>query len=418
MSAEKENLSRRDFFKIAGAVGVGSLLGQTEALTAGMTKPGKAAPPATRPALKVVPKRPFGKTGVKVPILGLGGIFDIPSNQLLLKQALKQGVSYWDTANSYKEGKSEEGMGMYFAKYPDDRDTVFLVTKTDSRDPAKMTKHLDLSLARLKTDYIDLYFLHGIRSAAELKRVGGQLKAWVQKAKSEGKIHFFGFSTHKNMAECLLEAPKLGFIDGIMLKYNFRLMHTDQMKGAVEACAKAGIGLTAMKTQARKSRRAGAETKTKAKLVERFLEKGFTVQQARLKAVWENPNVASICSAMDKFDVLAANVAAALNKTKLAAADKRLLEKYARETCSGYCAGCAEICESAISRAVPVADVMRYLMYHNGYGDRDLGRASFAQLPAAVRRRLGKIDYSTAEARCPQHMPIGELMRQAAKVLA
>ena len=418
MSAEKENLSRRDFFKIAGAVGVGSLLGQTEALTAATSKPNQAATAATKPAGNVVPTRPFGKTGVKVPILALGGIFDITSNQLLLKQALKWGVSYWDTANSYVKGKSEEGMGMYFAKYPDQRKGVFLVTKTGGRDAAKMTKHLDLSLERLKTDYIDLYFLHGVRNAADLKRDGGQFKAWAEKAKSQGKIRFFGFSTHRNMPECLLGASKLGFIDGIMLRYNFRLMHTDQMKGAVEACAKAGIGLTAMKTQGRRSRRRGAETETKAKLVERFLEKGFTSQQASLKAVWENPDVASVCSAMYKFDVLAANVAAALNKTKLAAADKRLLEQYARETCSGYCAGCAGICESAISRAVPVADVMRYLMYHNGYGDRDMGRASFAQLPAAVRRRLAKIDYSAAERRCPQHMPIGELMREAAEVLA
>ena len=47
-----------------------------------------------------------------------------------------------------------------------------------------------------------------------------------------------------------MEAAKIGWIDAIMLSYNFRIMHTDRMKKAVDACSKAGIGLTAVKTQA------------------------------------------------------------------------------------------------------------------------------------------------------------------------
>ena len=83
------------------------------------------------------------------------------------------------------------------------------------------------------------------------KQLTKAVKAWAEKAKADGKIRFFGFSTHKNMEASLLEGAKLGWIDGIMTTYNYRLMNTDDMKRAVEACTKAGIGLTAMKTQAK-----------------------------------------------------------------------------------------------------------------------------------------------------------------------
>ena len=73
---------------------------------------------ATAASTDRVATRPFGKTGAEVSILSLGGMFDIPNNQLLLKQAVRWGVTYWDTANSYMGGRSEEGIGDYFTSYP------------------------------------------------------------------------------------------------------------------------------------------------------------------------------------------------------------------------------------------------------------------------------------------------------------
>jgi hypothetical protein len=104
-----------------------------------------------------VPTRPFGKTGVNVAILSLGGMFDIPNNQLMMRQAVKWGVTYWDTANSYEGGHSELGIGKYFAKYPDDRQRIFLVTKSTAWTLKGMTEHLDLSLERMRTNFIDLF---------------------------------------------------------------------------------------------------------------------------------------------------------------------------------------------------------------------------------------------------------------------
>jgi hypothetical protein len=135
---------------------------------------------------------------------------------------------------------------MFFEKMPEARKQVFLVTKSDRRDPAGLTELLNRSLERTKTDYIDLYFVHDVSKRDEINE---ETRKWAEKAKAEKKIRFFGFSTHSNMEDLLEYAATLGWIDGIMVKYDYRLMHKDRMKAAIEACAKAGVGLTAMKTQ-------------------------------------------------------------------------------------------------------------------------------------------------------------------------
>jgi predicted aldo/keto reductase-like oxidoreductase len=272
----------------------------------------------------------------------------------------------------------------------------------------------------MNTSYVDLYFVHRLRSIEEL-RPYDELRGWVEKRKSEGKIRFFGFSTHTSMESAMIGAAELGWIDGIMTSYNYRLMHTDKMKKAVDACMEAGIGLTAMKTQAVASwgfiGTVGEKSETASKLTEHFLKKGFTKEQARLKAVWQNSHIASICSEMDNLKILMANVAAALDKTAFSSKDMRLLEQYANETASTYCAGCAQVCESAVEGDAPISDVMRYLMYRRGYGDQDQARLFHNQISERTISRMASINYSLAEQKCPQGMPIGRLMREAAKEL-
>jgi predicted aldo/keto reductase-like oxidoreductase len=358
-----------------------------------------------------VPQRAFGKTGVKVSMLSLGVMFNIASNQMLMKQAMKWGVTYWDTADCYQRG-SENGIGKYFKKYPEDRKHVFLVTKSDARNPKGMTKLLNRSLDKMKTDYIDLYFVHGIRSIDNLDE---DTKSWAEKAKSAGKIRFFGFSTHSNMEECMLGAARLGWIDGIMMTYNYRLMHTDRMKRAVDACLKAGIGMTAMKTQGGRSKK--TDTDTELEMTGQFLQKGFTDAQAKLMAVWQNPNIASICSQMPNMTILMSNAAAAVGKTQLSSNDRQLLQQYAQETHADYCAGCTTICESAIKGDVPVGKVMRYLMYSRSYGEHDYACERFRNIAPSIRRRMDSLDYSLAEQKCPQRMQIGQLIREAGKEL-
>jgi len=86
----ERQVSRRDFMKTVGVVGVGSLMGRMRVFAQAASPPATAA----KPGQAKVPMRTFGKTGVKVSCLTLGGIFDIASNQLQLKQALDWGVTY------------------------------------------------------------------------------------------------------------------------------------------------------------------------------------------------------------------------------------------------------------------------------------------------------------------------------------
>lgn len=400
MTNDNLAMPRRDFIKVIAAAGLGSLL------------PAGAAGAPEGASSARVPTRPFGKTGVNVPILSLGGMFDIPSNQLMLRQCTKWGVTYWDTAASYEGGRSEPGFGKFFGDNPAARKDIFLVTKSGKRDAAGLTGHLERSLERMKTDYIDLYFVHAISGIDEMT---DEQAAWARRMKKEGRIRFFGFSTHKNMEDCLLGAAKLGWIDGVMFTYNYRIMHQDRMKRAVDACERAGIGMTAMKTQG------GGPVKTDSaseiELAGSFVEKGFSPEQAKLKAVWSNPQIAAICSQMPTMRVLTANAAAAMDRAQLSAADLHRLDQYADATCAGYCAGCESIC-SAASGGAPIGDIMRCLMYHHHYGDATLARAEFARVASPLAARWDGLDLAAAEAACPNHLPIGALVEEARRVLA
>ena len=412
MSGKKMNFSRRNFIKTAGAAGLGSALMPLSSLTLAH---GSASTKVAEQM--IVPTRPFGKTGENVSILSLGGVLKT-SDQLVFRQALKMGVTYWDTADSYGWGKNEKAIGKYFAKFPNDRKNVFLVTKAATSNPKKLTEKLDTSLQRMNTSYVDMYFIHYVSDVK--KELTDGVRAWAERAKAKGKIRFFGFSAHKNMENSMLAAAKLGWIDGIMMSYNYRLMVKSKMKRAVDACVKAGIGLTAMKTQAAFSANfyasIGSETDEALKMTESFLKKGYTAEQAKLKVVWENSNIASICSAMPNMTILQANVAAALNKKHLSESDKLRLEQYARQTAPGYCAGCANICESVVDLDVPISDILRYSMYYHSYGDRDRAVTLFNALPADIKANILKADYSIAEKYCPQNIQIGNIIRKLMKI--
>jgi hypothetical protein len=410
MTDKNKNWTRRDFMKIAGAAGVGAAVSPVEQLAGAVAESGSDVA-----AQKIVAKRPLGKTGADVSILCLGGAMNFMSNQLLLRQAYKAGVTCWDSSRGYIGGKSEKGIGKYFNKFPQDRQKIFLITKSGATEPDDLTQHLYKSLERMKTDYIDLFLVQAVSNVK--KEMKKEIQTWAEKVKTTGKIRFFGFSTHKNMENCLTDAAQLGWIDGIMATYNYRLMHTGGMQKAVEACTEAGIGLIAMKTQAKLISNLwsdlGKETDAALELNQRFVDKGFTTGQAKLKSVWETPDIASICSHMPNMTLLQANVAAAVNKTAISLKDQQLMHEYARLTSSGYCAGCAEICEAAIGHAAPISDIMRYLMYYRNYGDQQQAIRLFNELPLDTRKRIMHVNYSTAEQCCPQKMPIAQLMRKA-----
>ena len=398
---KNKKLNRRDFFKRTAAFGLGVTVGGGS-----FWRPNQISAQITIPKTPV-PRRSFGRSGTMVSTLSLGGMFDILNNRLALAKALDWGINYWDTAEGYGGGRSEEGIGRWFARNPHTRKQVFLVTKLSKRRGGEFTSRLEACLKRLHTDYVDLFFVHGIRGISELD---ASLKSWAQDMKKAGKIKLFGFSTHSNMEECLEGAAKLPWVDGIMFTYNYRLMHEPRMKDAVQACYRAGIGLTAMKTQGGGPVKSDSETEIK--MAGRFIQKGFSDYQAKLMAVWQDERIASICSQMPNLTIMATNAVAAVEQTRLSKSDHVLLAQYARETSGDYCAGCERICSKVLLERVPIGDIMRCLMYFHSYQDYELARTTFESLPARTRQLLTQLDFSEAERSCPRKLPIGQLMRE------
>jgi predicted aldo/keto reductase-like oxidoreductase len=423
MMDEKQNkIDRRIFLKTIGAAGLApTFIGVKSVFASEQKKSGTGEPNAIdlnaagrtqKAEFPQVPKRKLGKTDIEVPCLALGTMFNVVENQLILRKAIQYGVTYWDTAHSYGNGNSELGIGKFLSKNPQVRKNLFLATKASGAQTTDDVENLlQTSLKLMNTDYIDLYY--GVHILSNPAQLTDDLRKWAEDAKKRKLIRFFGFSTHSNMPQCLSAAAKLDWIDVIMTACNFRLVHNPEMYAAIEACHKAGIGLVAMKTQGKK-----VEDDEDRKLTEHFLKRGFTEGQAKVKAVLEDKRITTACVGRGDIAHFTQNIAAVMDQTKLTQRDLEVFKEYAQETCDGYCAGCAHICDSALPDTPYVREIMRYLMYYNSYGEPDTARELFAQIPSGVRDRLLRTDYSLAEARCPQRLPISRLVAEAVSKLA
>jgi predicted aldo/keto reductase-like oxidoreductase len=415
MSSKEKKMDRRTFIKTTG-VGSASL-----ALSVGLScKLRNAEAAQENPSdNKLMPTRIFGKTGFPVSILSLGGGVDWTINQSLLKMAFNIGINFWDSAHNYENGKSEVGIGQYFEKYPEDRKKIFLASKPDLGEVGKMNDQLNTSLERLKLDSLDLYLLHG---ANKTEILTPEVKAWVERLKKGGKIRFFGFSCHANMAQMLMHSAKIGWIDAIMPSYNFNIMNDDEIKKAVDACYQAGVGLVAMKSQGLTAYvedpylPLGPLKDEDLKVTESFMAKGYTPQQAKLKAIWTDERISSCVSQIKNLTILKSNVAAATDRIKLSESDMGMLNRLAQANRSLYCQGCMR-CESAMPSECRIHDIMRYMMYYNSYGEKDEARRLFRALPASLRKGLASKDYSPAENACPRNIKIGKMMRKAVRIL-
>jgi len=403
-------MNRRDFFKAAAGIGITAAITSKSSLAADANKPAEPNKPAETTTPQV-PKRNLGRAQLKIPVLGLGMMYDTTQTQIVLHKALQWGVGYWDTSHGYANGKSEEGIGVFFSSNPEKRKDVFLVSKASgARDSTSRTEKLQTSFKRMNTNYIDMYYgVHGLDNPADLN---DELKQWAADAKAKGQIKFFGFSTHKNMTACLNAAAKCDWIDAIMTSYNFRLMQDAEFMAAVDACRAAGIAIIAMKVQAGRS-----DNDNDKPLDRHFLDKGFTEGQAKIKTVLQDDRIASACLGMKNVKDLTQNVAAVLDRTTLTQSDLDFLGTYAKQTCTGYCSACG-LCNAAIPQMPYISDVMRSLMYHNKYGDVKLAKQLFAEVRSKTNINIGSLDYSAAEKICPNGNKIGKLMLEAENILA
>jgi uncharacterized protein len=153
-----------------------------------------------------IPRRPFGRTGLDVSILGLGGYhLGLVKTQSEVKrivdEAIDRGVNFFDNAWDYHDGESETRVGKALKAR---RHEVFVMTKvcTHGRDRKTAMRQLDESLRRLQTDYLDVWQIHEViypNEPALYFRPGGAVEA-LERAKKAGKVRFIGFTGHKDPA--------------------------------------------------------------------------------------------------------------------------------------------------------------------------------------------------------------------------
>lgn len=197
-----------------------------------------------------VPRRPLGKTGALVSIIGFPGLALVHYEQERcnrgIREAYEGGVNYFDVAPAYGNGEAETKMGPGLQQL--DRDKIFLACKTQRRDAEGAREELDRSLRRLKTDHFDLYQLHVLRTPEEVEQAlgpGGAMET-ILKAREQGKVRFIGFSAHTTKAA--IAALKGFAFDTVMFPINYVEYHKIGFgKPVLELAAERGAGILAIK---------------------------------------------------------------------------------------------------------------------------------------------------------------------------
>jgi predicted aldo/keto reductase-like oxidoreductase len=381
------------------------------ALTLASTGSQAAPEPAKKP---VIPRRPLGKTGVDVTMLNLG-TWRSPGTDRLLRFAYANGVRYYDTADCYG---SEPAIARWLMAMPEVRKEIFLVTKDHPRAPQELIPMLDERLAALKTDYVDLFFIHGIGpqeyGAESLEwPKSRELKQVIETIKKSGKARFVGFSCHDpRRAEYLQAAADGGFIDAIMLQYTPWLDKDSPLNKALDACHKKGIGLISMKQVA-----GHTDLDQVFRKAPMLKDKGLTPYQGLLHAIWSDERITTACVSMRTTDQIRENVAAALKYKPLQQAEIHQLRDACLAAGPTLCADCDGRCAHAAGTDAPLGDLTRLLTYHEHHGYRREARRQYAELTDAQRDWHGA-DLQAARDACPNRLDFATLLPRVDRNLA
>jgi aryl-alcohol dehydrogenase-like predicted oxidoreductase len=240
----KRKFTRRDFVKVGA--------GGTAALALGCKTALGAAPHAPAP----MPERALGRTGHNVRLFSLGGQATIEKygthdeSIAIINRAIDLGVNYIDTAAAYGRGISQTYIGEVMSTR---RNEVFLATKTHDRTRDGSLRLLEESLRLLRTDHLDLWQLHNVRTEEQLDRIFGKNGAIeaLQQARDEGIVRFLGITGHYDPAT-LVQAINTFDFDTILLALNpadrhFLPFAEELLPLAVEK----QLGIIAMKIPAR-----------------------------------------------------------------------------------------------------------------------------------------------------------------------
>ncbi len=289
-------LDRRSFLKT-------SVLGTSAALAAPSLLHDFSLRPAAPEEKNIRPviRRTLGKTGISLPVVSMGVMrADSPA---LVRAALKAGIVLFDTAHGYQKGRNEEMLGEVFTGVQ--RSSYVIATKVPPEEMDWQTntigpgstkeaflKRLDESLRRLKLDFVDILYVHGISAREHVLHPA--MIAAVTEAKKSGKTKFVGVSTHQNMETVIDAAVESHVYDVVLTSINFQYNTPDSFRKTTAQAAAAGIGIVAMKTMA-----GGYFDKEKQKPVN---------CKAALKWVLQDPNITTCIPGMTTFDQLQENI--------------------------------------------------------------------------------------------------------------
>ncbi|MBD3327703.1 aldo/keto reductase [Candidatus Peregrinibacteria bacterium] len=206
----------------------------------------------------LLPLNQLGTSGPYVTNLGVGGAHIGEASEqearAIIKKALEEGVRFFDNAPLYGDGRSEELYGQFLT--PKYRDDIFLMSKSLAEDKNTALQDLDDSLNRMKTDYLDLWQIHGLKSPEDVEtRVqNGVLDAYLE-AQQNGKVKYIGFTGHSNYKahlKMLEEIEKRGIrMTSAQMPINPADPHFNSfLTNVVPKFTEAGIGILAMKTLA------------------------------------------------------------------------------------------------------------------------------------------------------------------------
>lgn len=390
------SIPRREFLRqgAAGglAIGLPSIAGAAAAATA-------------KPTPGVKKLSTLGRTGLEVSDIGFGGS-RLREDEDLVRHALDRGITYFDTAEMYGSGRSEETLGRALRGV---RDRVVLTSKVSAganESKASLMGRLEASLKRLQTDRVDVYMNHAVNDVARMRNP--EWAEFTELAKAQGKIRFRGMSGHAgHLVSCLDYAIDNGLVEVILVAHNFGqdpsfyerftgrtdLPATQPDLPRVLAKAKQkDIGVVAMKTLM------GARKND----MRPFERGGATFAQAALRWTLSSANVDSLIITMRDSESVDEYLVASGWEGATTREDARLLERYFTANDAYQCRFGCNTCEGACPSDVPISQVLRTRMYARDYQDLDLARGDYAALGTGASACL-----SCSERRCAGACPYG-----------
>ena len=319
-------------------------------------------------------ERTLGKTGIRLPIVSMGVMnADAPG---LVRRACEIGVRHFDTAAGYGRGRNEEMLGGVL-KELGSREKVTIATKfrlpwgsvaaSAEETQQKLTEAFEGSLKRLQTDYVDVLYIHGVGSAADLVQAGYQ--ETLTKLREQKKVRFVGVSTHSGQAEILREVAKAGFFDVVLVSINATMKDNQELLDAIKLAASKGVGLVAMKTQGGGRRRGGAAPEAEEKPRN---------QTALLKWVLNNEAITTAVPGVTTVEQLE-EVYSVARTLKYTNEEKAYLSDEKLKADLGFCQQCRQ-CVPTCPKGVDVPALMRAHMYDWQYGNRELASITLADL--------------------------------------